>query len=148
MAALGEVTRVVNKATSETQAAKRKILLVDDHRAFREGLREFLNEDSSLSVCGEAEDAQKALTEVEACHPDMVITDISLHEENTLRLIHEIKARHPSLPVLVVSMRDEQVYSVPAVRAGAEGFLAKSEPPQNVLREIRRIFVSHQGLNT
>ena len=93
MAALGELAMVANKATSETQAAKRKILLVDDHRAFRDGLREFLNDDPSLCVCGEAQDAKQALTEVEASHPDMVITDISLHEETTLRLIREQAAR-------------------------------------------------------
>ena len=130
---------VEKRTTSETQAVKRKILLVDDHRAFREGLREYLNEDPGLSVCGEAEDAQQALTEVEASHPDMVITDISLKEQITLRLIHEIKTRHPLLPVLVFSMRDERVYTAPAMHAGADGYLAKSESPQNILKEIRRV---------
>ena len=130
---------VAKHTTSENRAVKQRILLVDDHRAFREGLREFLNEAPDLSVCCEAEDVQQALSEVETTHPDMVITDISLKEQTTVRLIQEIKARHPLLPVLVFSMRNERVYAGSALHAGADGYLPKSEPPEKVLTEIHRV---------
>ncbi|MBI5686014.1 MAG: response regulator transcription factor [Verrucomicrobia bacterium] len=124
---------------SVTKASKRKVLLVDEHRVLREGLREFINAQPDLAVCGIAEYAPQALAEVEVSKPDVVVTDISLKGKMNFDLIKEIKARHPAMPVLVFSMHNELAYGVAALQAGAQGFVVKTEPPEKVLAEVRRL---------
>lgn len=121
-----------------TQVKKWKVLLIDEHRVLREGLRDFINAQPDLAVCGVAEYTPQALAEVEIAQPDVVITDISLKGRMNFDLIREIKAGHPSLSVLVLSMLDDMAYVVAAMQAGAEGFVAKTESPERVLAEIRR----------
>jgi len=127
------------ETASKTQVRKWKVLLIDEHRVLREGLREFINAQPDLAVCGVAEYTPQALAEVEVAEPDVVITDISLKGRMNFDLIKEIKARHPSVAVLVLSMLDEMAYVVAAMQAGAEGFVAKTELPEKVLAEIRRV---------
>ena len=125
--------------TTATAAGKRKVLLIDEHRVLREGLSEFINSQPDLTVCGMAEYAPQALAEVEETLPDVVITDIAMKGRPNFDLIKEIKARHPSIPVLVFSMQSEMAYAVAALQAGAEGFVAKTDQPDRVLAEIRRL---------
>lgn len=125
------------ETASETKPARRKVLLVDEHRVLREGLREFINAEPDLAVCGVAEYAPQALAEVEVAKPDMVITSLFLKGKTNFDLIKEIKTRHPSLPVLVFSMHNELAYGVAAMQAGATGLINKTEPPEKVLAEIR-----------
>lgn len=128
--------------TTETalpmQVKKWKVLLIDEHRVLREGLRDFINAQPDLAVCGVAEYTPQALAEVEIAQPDVVITDISLKGRMNFDLIRKIKAGHPSMSVLVLSMLDDMAYVVAAMQAGAEGFVAKTESPERVLAEIRR----------
>jgi len=125
--------------TSEGKFSKRKVLLVDEHRVLREGLREFINSQADLVVCGVAEYAPQATAEVEVSKPDIVIIDISLKGKMSFDLIKEIKCRHPAIPVLVFSMQSESVYSVAAMQAGAAGFVAKTESPEQLLADIHRV---------
>lgn len=125
--------------TSEAKVSKRKVLLIDEHRVLREGLREFINSQPDLVVCGMAEYAPQATAEVEVSKPDIVIMDISLQGKMSFDLIKEIKCRHPAIPVLVFSMQSESVYSVTAMQAGAAGFVAKTESPEQLLAEIYRV---------
>ena len=127
---------------SGTEASKRRILLVDEHRALREGVREFINAQEDLVVCGVAEYAVQALAEVEISKPDAVITDVCLKGRTSTDLIKEIKARQPSLPVVVFSMHDERAYGEAARQAGADGFVVKTESPEKLLAEVRRLLTA------
>ena len=118
---------------------KRKVLLVDDHRVLREGLRDFINAQPDLTVCGMAEFRLQALAEVEIAQPDIVVTEIALKGRVDFDLIRQVKARRPSVPILVLSMHNETAYSVAALQAGAGGFVLKTEPPENLLSELRRL---------
>lgn len=119
--------------------SKRKVLLVDDHRVLREGLRDFINTQPDLTVCGMAEYKPQALAAVEAARPDIVVTDIVLKGRMEFGLIREIKERHPEIPILVLSMHNEMAYSVAALQAGAEGVVVKTESPERLLAELRRL---------
>lgn len=110
-------------------------------------MREFVNAQPDLAVCGVAEYIPQALAEVEVAEPDVVITDISLKGRMSFDLIKEIKALHPSLSVVVFSMLDEMAYVVAAMQAGAEGFVAKTESPGKVLAEIRRVLARRAAGN-
>jgi DNA-binding NarL/FixJ family response regulator len=123
----------------QSKAVRWKVLVVDEHPVLREGLREFINSQPDLAVCGMAQYATQVLAEVDAAQPDIVITDIVLRGRTSLDLIREIKNRRPSMPVVVFSLHNEMVYSVAALQAGADGFVVKTEPPERLLAEVRRL---------
>src|SRR5438876_9487823 len=107
------------QTTAKTDPQKSRIYIVDDHTMFREGLRQLIESDSTMTVCGDAPGAAEALPGIIASKPDVVIVDISLAGGNGLDLIKEIKAQYEDLPVLVVSMHEESLYAERALRAGA-----------------------------
>jgi DNA-binding NarL/FixJ family response regulator len=118
---------------------RRRVLLVDDHAVFRLGMAQLINREPDLIVCGEEEDAPSALTAIEGARPDLVIVDISLKESSGLDLLRSLRARSPKLPLLVVSTYDESLYAEAAFRAGALGYLMKSEAVEKVIPAIRRV---------
>jgi DNA-binding NarL/FixJ family response regulator len=124
---------------SQPRDKRTRILLVDDHAVVRYGLAQLINRESDLVVCGEEEDAGKALGAIETLKPDLVIADISLKESSGLELMRNIKAQHPKLPVLVVSTHDENIYAEIAFRAGALGYLMKGEGLEKTVVAIRRV---------
>jgi len=119
--------------------SRTRILLVDDHAVVRFGIAQLINRESDMVVCGEEEDAGKALSAIERLKPNLVIADISLKDSSGLELMRNIKAQWSSLPVLVVSAHDEGVYAEIAFRAGALGYLMKQEALEKVLTAIRRV---------
>lgn len=119
--------------------AKSRIFLVDDHEMFREGLRQLIEREQDMTVCGDAADATAALGGIEASNPDLVIVDISLGGASGIDLIKTIKTKYEDLPVLVVSMHEESLYSERALRAGAMGYVMKHEPSKTVKKAIRKV---------
>lgn len=120
-------------------AEKSRIYIVDDHAMFRDGLRQMINLESDLSVCGDAGDAVQAMTELRGLRPDLAIVDISLAGSNGIDLVKAIKREFEDLPVLVVSMHDESLYGERSLRAGAMGYVMKSEPAKTVLAALRKV---------
>lgn len=126
---------------------KIKILLVDDHPLVREWLTNLLNQQSDFQVGGEAANAPEALRLIEAIKPDIAIVDISLASGSGIELIKSIKAGQSRMAVLVLSMHDEMLYAERALRAGAGGYVMKSEATQKIIEAIRavlagKVFVS------
>jgi DNA-binding NarL/FixJ family response regulator len=119
--------------------ARRKVLIVDDHPIFREGLAQSINREQDLVVCGEAEDARQAMQHVDKLEPDLVMIDITLPGKSGLELIKDLRAAHPELPLLAVSMHDEFLYASRILRAGARGYVMKQETPQTLLQAIRLV---------
>jgi DNA-binding NarL/FixJ family response regulator len=115
------------------------VLLVDDHPIVRERLGELIALEADLEVCGEAEDVQGALDAVAATQPDVAIVDISLKDSYGIELVKDLKERHPGLPVLVLSMHEESMYAERALRAGAKGYLNKSEATKKVVAALRQV---------
>jgi DNA-binding NarL/FixJ family response regulator len=116
-----------------------RILLVDDHAVVRYGMAQLINRENDLAVCGEEEEASKALTAIGILKPDLVIADISLKDSSGLELMRNIKAQDPKMPVLVVSAHDESIYAEIAFRAGALGYLMKDQALEKVVIAIRRV---------
>jgi DNA-binding NarL/FixJ family response regulator len=116
-----------------------RIVLVDDHPVFRLGLRELINQEKDLLVCGEAEDATKALSEIQSLQPDMVIVDISLKGRDGICLVKDIAKYHRDMPVLVLSMHDESRFAERSLLAGAKGYIMKQETITSIVKAIRCI---------
>lgn len=125
--------------TRQAKAKKAKILLVDDHAVVRFGIAALINRQTDMEVCGEEEDASRAMGSINASQPDLVIADISLKDSSGLELMRNIKAQYPKMPVLVVSVHDEAIYAEVAFRAGALGYLNKDEAIDRILTAIRRV---------
>jgi DNA-binding NarL/FixJ family response regulator len=121
---------------AKSQPAKHRILIVEDHPLFREGLRQMIDRDPALTVCGQAADAASTMRSVLELKPDLVLVDISLEGGNGIDLIKTLKAKYDELPVLVISMHDESLYAERALRAGALGYVMKSESTRTVKAAI------------
>ena len=133
-------------AKTRTEAMIR-VLIVDDHPVLRQGLMQVIDEEPDLVACGEAEDAEGALAQLDAANPDLAVVDLSLNGRSGLELVRDMKARRPSTAVLVYSMYDEALYAERAIRAGASGYVMKRESIDEVLAAIRQILRGHVYLS-
>lgn len=102
-----------------------RLLIVDDHPVVRFGLRGLLNGVDGIEICGEADDAQKALASMRILNPDVALVDVSLPGTNGIDLIKSMVAEHPRILILVLSMHHECLYALRALRAGAKGYVMK-----------------------
>lgn len=116
-----------------------RVLIVDDHPAIREALADTIDSKIDMEVCGETNSSDEAFHLVEKLEPDVAVVDISLDDAHGLDLVQNIRAQYPDTQVVVFSMYDEQVYAERAIRAGASGYLMKSEPTQSVVDAIRNV---------
>jgi DNA-binding NarL/FixJ family response regulator len=119
-----------------------RVFLVDDHPAIREAIRDRIEETIDIEVCGEAESSDEAFRQIEKMTPDVAVVDISLKDAHGLDLVQNIQSQHSDVQIVVFSMYDEEVYAERAVRAGASGFLMKSEPTKSLIEAIRTV---HDG---
>lgn len=115
------------------------IIIVDDHPIVRQGLSQLIEHEPDLKVCAQAEDAPEAMALIKKSRPDFAIVDISLKETSGMELIKDIKAAYPNMPILALSMHDESLYAERALRAGARGYLMKSEGTTKVVDAVRKI---------
>lgn len=128
--------------TPKDEKAKRekvRIMIVDDHPVFRLGLRELINQEKDLVVCGEAEDYSSAWNEIRRLEPEMVLVDISLKDRDGISLVKEINRYYNEMPVLVVSMHDETRFAERSLLAGAKGYIMKQETLTSIVTAIRCI---------
>lgn len=114
-----------------------KVLLVEDHPMFREHLTQLIGRELGMTICGEADNIQDAMRLIEETHPDIAIVDITLKGSSGLELIKDCKARGIDLKVLVLSMHEEELYAERVLRAGARGYIMKSEASTEVINAIR-----------
>ena len=121
------------------QAAKRRILVVDDLPMTREGLAANFNRQADLEVCGEAASPAEAMTALSRLQPDLMVTDMTMAGRSGIEFIKDVHAMMPELPVLVLSMHDEMLYAERALRAGASGYLMKDAGSAKLLEVVRLV---------
>jgi DNA-binding NarL/FixJ family response regulator len=120
-------------------AAKKKVLIVDDHPMMREGLAQLLDHEPDLCACCQADNATQALASVAKTRPDLALVDISLPDKSGLELIKDLHSMHPGVPILVVSMHDETLYAERVLRAGGRGYIMKQEGGKKLMQAIRQV---------
>ncbi len=119
------------------------ILIVEDHPIFRMGMKEMIDHEPDMKVCGEAEDVETALDLVKSCRPDLAIVDLSLKESNGMDLVREIHDHYKPCNTLVLSMHDEALHAERCLLAGAKGYIMKQEASESVVTAIREIMAGH-----
>jgi DNA-binding NarL/FixJ family response regulator len=125
--------------TSDAKGGKKRVFIVDDHPLVREWLATLINQQSDLKICGEASNASEALQSIATAKPHVAIVDISLEGGSGIELIKGIKITCPDVAAIVLSMHEEAVHVERAIRAGARGYITKSEATGNVLPAIRSV---------
>jgi DNA-binding NarL/FixJ family response regulator len=115
------------------------VLIADDHAIVRRGLKEILVHDLDGVVCGEAENAQQVLEQVEHRDWDLVILDITMPGRSGLDALQDLRKLRPKLPVLVLSMHPEDQYGRRLLKAGASGYMNKESAPEELIKAVRRI---------
>lgn len=115
------------------------MLIVDDHPFIRLGLSEAIGREPGLMVCSAEANAEAALTAIETLQPDIVVTDLKLQGKSGLELIKDLGKLRPGLPVIVLSMHDEEIYAERCLRAGARGYVMKSDGPEQLVAAIRTV---------
>jgi DNA-binding NarL/FixJ family response regulator len=116
-----------------------RTLITDDHPVLRNGLKSILVREFEGLVCGEAANAEEALTRVEQEHWDLIILDISMPGRSGLEALKDLKRLRPMIPVLVMSVHPDVQYGRRALMAGASGYLNKDAKPEELVRAVRQL---------
>jgi DNA-binding NarL/FixJ family response regulator len=114
-----------------------RVLIVDDHAVVREGLRTFLELQDGIAVAGEAVDGEDALHEAERLRPDVVLMDLVMPNLDGVDAMRRLRQQVPEARVIVLTSFLDDERLLPAVRAGAAGYLLKNVQPQELARAIR-----------
>jgi DNA-binding NarL/FixJ family response regulator len=127
-------------ATSEcAERTRKRVLIVDDHPVFRQGLKSVLGQSDEFEICGDAESAASAIEAFRLRRPDIIIVDVSLPGVNGIELIKMIVAEAPKSRILVVSMHDETLYALRALKAGARGYVMKGDAMDSIVAALRTV---------
>jgi NarL family two-component system response regulator LiaR len=119
-----------------------RVLIVDDHAVVREGLRTFLQLQDGIAVAGEASDGEEAVRQAEALKPDVVLMDLVMPRLDGVGAMRELRRRLPATRVIVLTSFAEDERLLPAIQAGAAGYLLKNVAPSELARAIR---AAHAG---
>ncbi len=126
-----------------------RVLIVDDHRILREGLRRVLAESRDIVFAGEASTGEEAISMMKSARPDVVLLDLTMPRQGGLETLRELRRLHPTVHVLVLSMHSEEQFGPRVLAAGAAGYLTKESAPDLLLQAIQKVraggkFVSPQ----
>jgi len=116
-----------------------KILICDDHKIVREGLRQILQQLSELTYIGEARDGKEALSLLKEDVYDVLLLDISLPDQNGLEVLTSVKSKWPSVNVLMLSMLPQEQYAIRALKLGASGYLTKDTAAEELIQAIKKV---------
>ena len=119
--------------------AKTRILILEEHPLLRHGLSDYLNSQPDMIVCGEAENIRDARNKIAERKPHLLLTALRLGAGDSLEFVKAIKAERRSLLILVYSAFEEAIFAERALRAGANGYMMKSAPAEELLAAIREI---------
>lgn len=117
-----------------------KLLVVDDHPVFRQGLRDVFATDDEINVVGEASDAQEALKKARELRPDVILMDINLPGSSGLQATNRLQEQLPDARVVVITGYDEPEQIFHSLRSGAVAFCSKDMPPEALIRTIHAVY--------
>ncbi|MGP0173007.1 response regulator [Pseudomonas sp. NCHU5208] len=115
------------------------LMIVDDHTIMREGLKRIFELDQEIHIAGEAACGQQALEHLRTLDVDMLLLDISMPGLSGEALISRLTHQYPRLAILVLSMHSDAQIAIHALRAGAAGYLTKTQPPETLIEAVKKV---------
>ena len=125
-----------------------QVLIVDDHMMVRKGIKALLTEYEDISVIGEAANGLKAIELVERLKPDVVLIDLAMPVMEGIEAIKRIIAIQPDQRIIVLTSYAGDDKLIPAIKAGAMGYLVKDAQPEELVQAIRDVSAGEPSLNT
>lgn len=116
-----------------------RLLLADDHKIVRRGLQVFLGTQPDLELVGEAATGEETIAMASALLPDIVLMDLNMPLVSGIEATRRIKLLHPQIKIIVLTSFSDQDHALPAIRAGARGYLLKDIEPDELVRAIKRV---------
>ena len=123
-----------------------KVLLADDHRVVRMGVRALLEAETDMEIVGEVERGQAVAPAVERLQPDMLILDLMMPDMNGLEVARLVHDQNPDVRIVVLSMHSNEAYVLEALRNGAYGYVLKDASAENLVTAIRNTLDGHSYL--
>ncbi|MCS6803153.1 MAG: response regulator transcription factor [Chloroflexota bacterium] len=124
-----------------------RLLLADDHRMFRQGLRELLERQPAIEVVGEAATGPEVIAAVETLRPDIVLLDIQMPGLNGVEVAKRLAASHPEVKLIMLTMYREDQHLIESIRAGARGYLLKDADAEELMTVISRVARGESALD-
>jgi two-component system response regulator NreC len=123
-----------------------KIILADDHRIVRQGVRALLEVEPDFRILAEAKDGLETVRMVEQFHPDILLLDLIMPEMNGLEVTRVVRERFPKINVVILTMHASAAYVFEALQAGARGYVVKDSSAEELVRAIREVAAGHRYL--
>ena len=124
-----------------------RLMLVDDHKILRDGLRALLESEEDLAVVGEADTGAQAIALADTLQPDVIIMDISLPDMNGLDAVRAIRRHNHSSRILVLSMYSRREFVLQAIEAGCDGYVPKSSTHTSLVQAIAVVMAGERYLH-
>ena len=124
-----------------------KVLIVDDHALFRQGVRNTIEPQEDFEVVGEAEDGMEALAKARELKPDLILMDIHMPHCNGLEAVSAIKRELPAVKIIMLTVHDEDENLFEAIKRGAEGFLSKKVRAKALLDSLRGVMEGEAAIS-
>ena len=125
-----------------------RFLLVDDHKIIRDGLKQILLIDFPMSIFDEGSSAEDVVNKIANNEYDVVICDLSMPGRSGLDVLKQVKEMRPQVPILILSMHPEEHFAVRALKAGAWGYLNKSDGADVLIPAVRRVLQGHKYISS
>lgn len=129
------------------QRPKVRLMIVDDHPLFRQGLRRVLEMEDDMAIECELADGQEALEKAHALKPQVILMDVNLPGMNGLQVTREITAAHDDIAVIILTAYHDDEQMLHAIRAGASSYFPKDVPPQKLINAIHQVAKSRYVIN-
>ncbi len=114
-----------------------KIVLIDDHVLFREGIRRILDFEDDFEVVAEGSDGENAMSLVDTYQPDVVLMDINMERVNGVEATKQLVEKYPQLKIIILSIHDDENYVTHALKSGAQGYLLKDMDSESLVQAIK-----------
>ncbi len=124
-----------------------RVVLADDHAVVRKGIREFLEEDTTIRVVAEARDGEEAVAAIARDQPDVAVLDLQMPRLNGLDVTRRVKQDFPNTRVLILTAYDDDPYIFAALQAGASGYLLKTCSSDEIVRAVHAIAAGESALS-
>lgn len=119
---------------------KIKIILADDHRIFRDGIKSLLSDNEQINVIGEASNGTELLELLRVLIPDIAIVDITMPGLSGIEITRQITSKYPEINVIILSMHTNEEFVINSINAGAKGYLPKDTTKEELTDAIKIIF--------
>ena len=127
----------------EKHPVKTLVLVLEEHPLLRHGVADYLNSQSDMIVCGEADNIRDARQKLNECKPQLLLTALRLGTGDTLEFVKALKSERPALLILVYSAFEESIFAERSLRAGANGYVMKKAAKEELLTAIREIIAGN-----